>query len=641
MEIRSTSASTQSSVPVTFGQPFRSGDWQHATQGLVAKVDEVAVPVQADEISSHRDGSARFAVISAQLNNLQPGQTKIVNLFAGPKTGSTPNVPADPNWNLEIEAQLYNADGSAGALLVAQPQAQLKAQIASASGRRLAGAVASEYTVVTKLKNQNTGTEHPHLTARLHTRLVDGGQRIRTDVVMENTRTFTAGPGNLTYSLNIKRNGAVLHSQPKLTHYFQSRWHKVLWTGGESLYRVRHNVPYFMASRATANYDQSLNIPSSVLEQEATSLAAANTKPMGPAFLNTYFGSTGGRPEIGPLPRWSVLFLLTQDDRARASMMAVADAAASVPVHYREEQSDQPISVIAYPSVSLKFGTSSPALPTPSGSTIWTADTAHQGSFAYLPYLVTGDAFYQDEMMFWAAWNIATVDPNYRNKASGLVRWNEVRAQAWALRSIWEAKAALPDNHPMKSYFVQQLDNNLTDYANYYQAGNTSTSPMGAVTSPLSGSGEIAPWQNDFLAIVLSLMAENNEPKAASVLEWISRFTVGRYNAESQGFCTVKAPGYYWSPKDSSGNYINSWSTMFSRNYASFVGQSCSSMSIVAEAYPDCALCYAANSRAMLAAAHNAGISGAGTAFTRWKSLTPKLDPAFPKDPTWAIVPRN
>ena len=36
---------------------------------------------------------------------------------------------------------------------------------------------------------------------------------------------------------------------------------------------------------------------------------------------------------------------MTQDNRARASMMAVADAAASVPIHYRDEKTDQPMDV--------------------------------------------------------------------------------------------------------------------------------------------------------------------------------------------------------------------------------------------------------------------------------------------------------
>lgn len=637
------SGSTQTSVPITFGQPFKSGDWP-VSQGLVATDSSGAsVPLQADEISTHRDGTVRFAVLSAKLSNLQANQPKLVNFFLGAKSTAAQTVPADPDWNLELEAKVYNGT-TLISTLVAKPQELLKQQIAQNKGRRLNGTVATEYTVVAPFKNSATNADHPQLTARLHTRLYEAGARIRTDVVLENNWTFKPQPGNITYELTIRKNGQTVHSQPKFTHYHHARWHKVVWTGATTpQYRVRHHMPYFMASRSTWNYNLGLTIPESVLAREASQLAAANTSPMGPVFLQTYFPSTGGRDEIGPIPRWSAMYLISQDDRARASMLANADAAAGVPMHYRDEKTDQPLDVVSYPNVSVRFGTSSPALPTPSGTTVWDVDTAHQGSFAYIPYMVTGDAFYLDETMFWAAWNIAGVNPSNRNGSSGLVRWNEVRAQAWALRSIWEAKSALPDSHPMKGYFSTILQNNLSDYASFYRSGNASTSPMGIISSVLTGDGtgtNAAPWQNDFVSAVLSLMSENGEPQSKTVLDWVSQFTVGRFTKDNEGFCAVKAPAYYLGITDNSGKFLSSWSALFSLNYPSLVGASCTNMPIVEEAYPDCSNCYAGIARGMLAASANAGIANASATYTKWKGLTPKLDAAYQENAVWAIVPR-
>lgn len=629
-------------MPVTFGQPFKAGDWS-TSQGLVATDSSGAsVPIQADEISTHIDGSVRFAVLSARLSNLPANQPRLINIFTGAKNSNVQTVPASPDWNMELEAKVYNGT-TLVSTLVAKPQDLLKQQIAQNKGRRLHGAVATEYTVVAPFRNSATNEEHPHLSARLHTRLYEAGARIRTDMVLENNWTFKPQPGNITYELTVRQDGQVVHTQPRFTHNHHARWHKVIWSGAEPQYRLRHNMPYFLASRATWNYDLGMKIPDSVLAQEASRLASANTKPMGSAFLETYFPATGGRPEIGPLPRWSALYLLSQDDRARASMLANADAAAGIPAHYRDEKTDQPLDVVTNPKVSVRFGSSSPAVPNGSGSTSWTVDSAHQGSFAYLPYMVTGDAFYLDETMFWASWNIAATDPYFRKDSQGLIRWNEVRAQAWSLRSIWEAKVALPDSHPMKGYFTTMLQNNLNDWAGYYKAGNPESSPLGAITSELSGTNgahEVPPWQNDFVAIVLSLIAENGDAKARETLNWLSNFTVGRYNKESEGFCAVKAPGYYWKTKDGSGKFITSWSALFAANYPSFAGKSCATMTIVEDAYPDCAYCYAANSRAMLAASSNAGISNGAATYNRWKTLTPLLDNAFASDPTWAIVPR-
>ncbi len=395
-------------------------------------------------------------MLSAQLNNIQPGEARIINLYAGPKASSTSNVPADPDWNLEVETQVYDAGGNVTATLVAQPQAQLKSQIASHNGQRLNGPVASEYTVVTDFKNKATGAIHPHLSARFHTRLVDNGARIRTDVVMENTRTWTNAPGNVTYSMAIKRNGVTLHSQPKFTHYHHARWHKVVWTGNSAQpqVRVRHQMPYFMASRITWNYDLGIKISEAGLQATANQLANADTAPMAPAMLSTFFGMTGGRPEIGPLPVWTTQYLISQDDRPLRSMLAIADTAAGVPIHYRDEKTHQPLDVVTHPNATIRFGNSNPVVPGTQDKTIWEPDTAHQGSFAYIPYLITGDAFYLDELQFWSAWNIAGVNPEYRQWSKGLIHASELRAQAWAIRSIAEASWASPDTHPLKSYFA-------------------------------------------------------------------------------------------------------------------------------------------------------------------------------------------
>ena len=650
VEITSTGSAAQASVPVTFGQPFKAGDWKASTQGLVAKVDGVAVPVQTDETSSHRDGSTRFAVVSAQLSNLAAGQTKIVNLYAGAKTTSAPAVPANPDWNLEVETQVFDANGNVTATLVAKPQAQLVAQIASSSGRRLSGAVASEYTVVTDFKDKTSGIRHPHLSARFHTRLVDGGARIRTDVVMENTRTWTAAPGNITYSMVVKRNGATLHSQPKFTHYHHARWHKVVWSGSGSApqMRVRHNMPYFMASKAVWNYDLSLRIPETTLASRYASLNQKRTEqaalgPMANLLLTAAFGTTGGRPEIGPLPQWTVMYLISQDDRAREVMMAHADVAGAVPVHYRDETSGHPVDLDNFPQIGISIAKeySTPRVPEPvNAATIWSPDTAHQASFTYVPYLVTGDAFYLDEMMFWPNWTAAAANPVYRGGGAGLLNTEQVRGQAWGLRALGEAARSLPDSHAMKSYFQTRLANNLNWFNEVYiTKPDPKRSPMGATFDEYMGDRS-APWQGDFMGMVFSLLAENGEPHAAEVLGWISRFNIGRLNSEAQGFCAARAPGYYWYIRaPNNGAFFTTWAEVTAANYPDDVGKPCSALTIT-EGYPTWGGGYAAGIRAMLAAASNVNVPGASAAYSKWKGMTPGMDVDYANEPTWAIVPR-
>lgn len=394
-------------------------------------------------------------------------------------------------------------------------------------------------------------------------------------------------------------------------------------------------MPYFMSTKVTWNYDLNVKIDEAGLQNTANQLAGANTGPMGTAMLNPYMPNTGGRGEIGPLPLWTTQYLLSQDDRAFRSMMAIADAGASAPIHYRDDVTGYPLDVMTHPNVSVRFGTSSPPIPISSDSTVWTPDTAHQPSLSYIPYLITGDSFYLDETLFWAAWNIASVDPSYREGSKGLIHANELRAQAWAMRSIAEAVWAAPDSQGMKSYFAARLTNNLAYYKIAFP-NHPLESPLGMI----SWSTEKASvWQNDYFSIVLSLLAENNEPDALSGLNWFTKFTVGRFLNEANGFCVAAAAGNYWINKVN-GVYVNTWVDLFNRNYPADVGKSCNSLP-VEEGYPGWGAGYAASARAMLGATANAGITGARDAYVRWKAMTPMMDANIGGGETaWAIVPR-
>jgi len=629
-----TSSSAQSNVPITFGQPFRSGDLA-TSQGLRAQ-DSAGntVPLQMDEVSTHTNGSVRFAVLSASVPSLPANTARIINIYPATKTTPSVSLPASPAWNLQVTARL-----SDGTTLVANPQQALQQAIASGTNRRLHGPVASEFNIVAPMVNQSTGTAHPHLVARLHTRLYQSGQ-IRTDVVMENNWALKSSPSNVTYSLTVTANGQTLLSQPSFTHSSKARWHKVVWTGGATPNaRVRHNMRYFLDSGATWNYNLGLTIPDSVLAAEASNLSKTNTGPMGTAMLSTNMPGTGGRSEIAPVPRWTAMYLISQDDRARASMLANADAAASAPVHYRDEATDQPISVIKYPNIAVRYGSSSPSVPS-GGSSNWTPDIAHQGSYAYIPYLVTGDAFYLDEMMFWAAWNIAANDPAYRQTSKGLLMPEQVRGQAWGIRSIAEASFAAPDSHPMNSYFDTILANNMSWALDTYGPGKSGSlfSPMGALISQYNNN-QSPSYESDFFATVMAWLAENNVTNASTVLNSVGRMQIDRFLATTQsaGFCTSRAAGYWLQTKNGS-SFVTNWADFYKLNYGT---AACGTTAQPNDpAYPDWAGGYAAVARGMLAAAKNAGATNASTAQARWVQFTPNLDPDFKNDPSYAIVPR-
>jgi hypothetical protein len=108
-------------------------------------------------------------------------------------------------------------------------------------------------------------------------------------------------------------------------------------------------------------------------------------------------------------------------------------------------------------------------------------ENAHVPSLAYVPYLVTGDRYYADEMRFWA--NFAALETwpgsSYaRRGAQGLLWQLQIRGMAWGLRNIVDCAAYLPDADPYKRYFVRMAESNLKNFDNY---ANTFVSPLNTV----------------------------------------------------------------------------------------------------------------------------------------------------------------
>ena len=110
------------------------------------------------------------------------------------------------------------------------------------------------------------------------------------------------------------------------------------------------------------------------------------------------------------------------------------------------------------------------------------AENAHQPSLAFVPYLVTGDRYFLDEMKYWAnfclLWTFQDSHSNQRGGSEGLLAPNEVRGIAWALRNLADAAAYVPDNDEMRAYFRQKVVNNLA-WLDKHAA--TQTTPLGTV----------------------------------------------------------------------------------------------------------------------------------------------------------------
>lgn len=158
-----------------------------------------------------------------------------------------------------------------------------------------------------------------------------------------------------------------MYSKTALTHYSHARWKKTFWWGispevvpsGTAVdpspkLNIRHDPSYLKATGAVPNYDPSVVISASALSDIAKSFSGSNTEPMNSGLLLPYMPTAGGRSDIGLLPGWTVAYLLSQDKTAKAAVLGTADLAGSFSIHYRDQKTDKPISIVDYPYMTLR-----------------------------------------------------------------------------------------------------------------------------------------------------------------------------------------------------------------------------------------------------------------------------------------------
>ncbi len=703
IKIVNTGTASQSGVPVTFGQVFAPGDVPAGSTLTGTLSDGTPIALQVDAKATHADGSLRHAIISTVIPDLASGQTETIALTKATRASAPASVsPATltaagfrASVNIMLGGVVYTA--SADSLLNA-----LKTSTCTAC-KWLSGPIVNEWLVSAPLKTA-AGVAHPHLTARFAIRSYTGQSKARVDVTIENNWAYVTNPQNFTYDANIIVGGSTVYSISALKHYHHARWRKIFWYGTAPQVDVKLNTAYLIATKAVPNYDQSINISPAALTKlnslwtsagsQANADGANNrTGPMGQGVVAPYMPTTGGRGDIGPLPYWAAMYLLSGDARAKTVTLGTGDLAGSWRVHYRDKDTDLPISIVTYPYASAISGDLSqtkgpgpggivrdwafPALVSGFSTTPMTPDSSHQPSLAYLPYLITGDYYYLEELQFWANWNMLQIGHGSRTYAGrqGLMRWNQIRGQAWSMRTLGQVAYITPDKHPMKSYWMDRVRDNLADYHERFITGNPNQLGILAYTAsyffasiqyttPMGVNTGYPPWQDDFFTWSMGYLTELGFTNAAPILAWKAKFPVGRMTAP--GYCYVDAATYALAVRPSATSPVyTTLAEAWSGNFNSLVdtkpqsstynlyykNQACGSAAqalwlknngkniIAGQMTSGGAESYAANMQPALAVAATSGIVNAEAAWTIFKNATRKIN--YTTEPQFAVVPRN
>ena len=658
VRIQNTAASAQTNLPVTFGQVFAAGDLM-PTDSLVGRFDNgTDIPLQLDVKATHPDGSVRHAVVSAMIPSMAANETRTMSLMksnAPHATGMGPKTLLLNGFSSSVHATINGVRYSVSADDIIKT--------GGAYQTWLSGAVANEWQVSAPLKSDD-GTAHPHLTARFAIRWYDAIKKARVDVTLENNWAYEANPQDFTYDAEVMVRGVSVYTKPGLSHFHHSRWRKTFWWGGDAPQAaVKHNIAYLIRTRALPNYDQSVVVPESTLADFKHKWTGSLTEPMGIGLATGYMPGTGGRTDLGLLPGWAAAYLLSMDLRAKEVTLGTADLAGSWSIHYRDKKTDRPVSLSDYPYMTIlgrSTDTRNPATKVyesfPScaaGATCkspYGHDTAHQPAFAYLPYLVTGDYYYLEELQFWSMYNVFQSNPGYRSNRDGLLSREQVRAQAWSMRTLAEAAYITPDDDRLKAHFAYVLDKNLnwynTTYTTNANANFFGVLDMNGAVIYNSNRG-IAPWQDDFFTSAIGHAAELGFLGAQSLLRWKAKSPVMRMTAP--GMCWIDAGLYSMNIRDSNTSplYTSMEQAWKASRDTAFTSLACNSVEMAAHlkqkvgemtGYASSTAGYPSNMQPALAYAVDAGLPNAAAGWTLFMSRSVK--PNYGTSPQFAIVPR-
>ncbi|MDD4890910.1 MAG: hypothetical protein PHU85_13395, partial [Phycisphaerae bacterium] len=495
------------------------------------------------------------------------------------------------------------------------------------------------------------------LAVQFQVRAYAGCKTVRVSVVVENCWDTWAGHIAYDAAITLGKDAKPAYERKDLLHRRLARWRKVLWTGTPAVEPVIvHDFAYMSDTGALPNYDRSIVTPEETLAALGQAAAGREFEPTGSGSLTKYMPTTGGRAEIGPYPQWTVRYLLTMDPRAKSLVLANGDLAGSWPIHVRSSKTKRILTLDERPNFwfgSRRPGedgpkwqpdrTAPPPPDSPAGkANALTPDVAHQGSFAYVPYLVTGDFYYLEEAYFWAnhvllsQWNVP------RQAARGIM-CDQIRGNAWGLRNIADAASIAADGDPEANYFDQRIRNNI-DYLAGKMLGPPEYNAMGfwgirtvddaRIDKPANPKWVLmVPWEHDYLIWSLHHLVELGWSDAAKARDFEMRWRVGMF--VNPAFDVRLAAPYRFVVGELGADrkvaFYTDWKKLSDENLrltpkpglATYGGS------------------YSYSARMAVVCGVDGGFPKSDDALKRIEELLPDWQKQLSKDPTFAITPRK
>lgn len=348
------------------------------------------------------------------------------------------------------------------------------------------------------------------------------------------------------YTATIFQGGKEIARIEVPEHFWLSRWR---W----------QSAPRPVVKTAAELIAAKLVPPYSAIATVKRPAAAPPYDVMGLSDITPYMPMTGERQDIGLMPERSAAFLATGDEDLRHSVFAWAEASGSVPWHMRDAKTHAPLSYDLHPDASNYYdqraaGTTPTLYMLPTKKV--TIDAAHQPELAYLPFLLTGDPYYLEELQFATTHALG----NYPHHG-GIIRHDQTREFAWTLRSLFFVVRATPGDAPpwllSKSYWEDKLSRNQRWVtSNYVNKSGPKTATFSSGVDPL----RMPFWQEDYLAAVLELGVWMGYADWAPVAAWKIKSTIARTDGTS-GWPRAH-PTFYYAEQQAGGVTAQTWSEL-------------------------------------------------------------------------------
>lgn len=288
----------------------------------------------------------------------------------------------------------------------------------------------------------------------------------------------TTKPYTIAYTFKLYVNNALVNTTVVPAHWWGSRWR----------YQSAPRPVIFTPAQIVA----AKILPNFVNKGQAGRTAAPAYTIMGHSNITLSMGTTGERIDIGPVTEDQGWYLATGSAIALASILAWAECSGSIQWHDRDTNM-LPVNYETDPNKPVA-NNNTPSTD-PLGRSPWSISGNHVPALTFLPFVLTRDLYFLEEMQFQSA----SCAPGFSTLGTNT---NEARAVAWDSRDQLNCRTAqeLIGNYAgalPASYWVTRLGRNLASIITAYL--NAPALSLPAFLNVVGSQIHFGPWQQDYL----------------------------------------------------------------------------------------------------------------------------------------------